>query len=535
MKATPSHRPLPDGEPLVGATRGEIVESVHRVAACAIDRAGEMVFSIGTIDVATYLRSTAKPFIAAAAVREGVVERFGLEPREIAVMAASHNAQPFHLEAVRSILRKINVSEEAFACGAHAPYDPASAAALTREGIAFAPIHNNCSGKHAGILALCRVLGADTASYLDANNPAQQRILQLCARMCGVSVDDFNLGVDGCGIPVFATPLRNAALAFSRLATLEDIDERDARALRTVRNAMIAFPEYVAGTGEFDSALMRTARGRIVAKSGAEGVHGLADLRTGTGLVLKVVDGAARACAPAALAIVRKLGLLEPSALAELEGFARQPISNRAGRRVGWVSDLATFEWSSNDRVEAPEMPASYDLLERQVRELLSGESDFVASAANFAAFAYHELPEVNWAGFYLLADSGELVLGPFGGKPACTRLPSGQGVCATAVARRKTVVVDDVRAFADHIACDSASRSEIVVPLWFGDQLIGVFDVDSPLVGRFTQADRDGIEALVRAFSDVVGASAARRSSAVEAVAARSDDPSPSPSALGA
>lgn len=147
-------------------------------------------------------------------------------------------------------------------------------------------------------------------------------------------------------------------------------------------------------------------------------------------------------------------------------------------------------------------MPVSYDLLESQVRELLAGETDFIANAANFAAFLYYELPDVNWAGFYLLAASGELVLGPFAGKPACTRLPRGRGVCGTALARRETVVVPDVTAFADHITCDSASRSELVVPLLADGEPLGVFDVDSPSVARFSEEDRDGIEALVRAFA---------------------------------
>ena len=147
-------------------------------------------------------------------------------------------------------------------------------------------------------------------------------------------------------------------------------------------------------------------------------------------------------------------------------------------------------------------MPVSYDLLESQVRELLAGETDFIANAANFAAFLDGELPDVNWAGFYLLAPSGELVLGPFAGKPACTRLPRGRGVCGTAVARRETVVVADVTAFADHITCDTASRSELVVPLLADGEPFGVFDVDSPSVARFSEADRDGIEALVRAFA---------------------------------
>ncbi|HTA38410.1 MAG TPA: GAF domain-containing protein [Candidatus Acidoferrales bacterium] len=149
-------------------------------------------------------------------------------------------------------------------------------------------------------------------------------------------------------------------------------------------------------------------------------------------------------------------------------------------------------------------MSVSYDLLERQVRELCTGESDFIANAANFASFVYHELPSLNWAGFYFVnAGSGELVLGPFNGKPACTRLPAGKGVCAAAVTRRETVVVDDVHAVADHIVCDAASRSEIVVPLFAGEAVVGVFDIDSPEIARFSGDDRAGITALVRAFSE--------------------------------
>ncbi|HEV3194803.1 MAG TPA: GAF domain-containing protein [Candidatus Cybelea sp.] len=148
-----------------------------------------------------------------------------------------------------------------------------------------------------------------------------------------------------------------------------------------------------------------------------------------------------------------------------------------------------------------------YDLLERQVRELLAGETDFVASAGNFAAFLYHELPDVNWAGFYLATPSGELVLGPFAGRPACTRLAPGRGVCGAAASRRATLVVDDVAAFVDHIVCDAASRSEIVVPLFDRGTLWGVFDCDSPRLARFSAADRMGIERLVRAFSGSVRA----------------------------
>jgi len=142
-----------------------------------------------------------------------------------------------------------------------------------------------------------------------------------------------------------------------------------------------------------------------------------------------------------------------------------------------------------------------YDLLVAQVEALLSEEPDFIANAANFAAFVYHELPELNWAGFYFAAAGGGLVLCPFNGRPACTRLPYGRGVCGAAFTQGGTVVVDDVNAFADHLVCDSASRSEIVVARKDGAEVYGVFDIDSPAVARFSPVDRSGIERLVTVF----------------------------------
>src|SRR6187549_206362 len=143
---------------------------------------------------------------------------------------------------------------------------------------------------------------------------------------------------------------------------------------------------------------------------------------------------------------------------------------------------------------------AAYDELARDLGALLSGERDLVANAANTAALIWDALPGLNWAGFYLYK-SGELVLGPFQGKPACVRIAIGKGVCGTAAARRTTVVVEDVHAFPGHIACDSASNSEIVVPLLRGDELLGVLDLDSPLHSRFGPAEARGLEALARIF----------------------------------
>jgi GAF domain-containing protein len=151
--------------------------------------------------------------------------------------------------------------------------------------------------------------------------------------------------------------------------------------------------------------------------------------------------------------------------------------------------------------INAASKPEFYAELAGQMRGLLEGERDRIANAANFAALAYGALADVNWAGFYFF-DGVELVVGPFQGKPACVRIPIGKGVCGTAAATRQTQVVADVHAFPGHIACDAASRSEIVVPMFDrGGALIGVWDVDSPKPGRFDDEDRRGMEALVRIY----------------------------------
>jgi len=151
-------------------------------------------------------------------------------------------------------------------------------------------------------------------------------------------------------------------------------------------------------------------------------------------------------------------------------------------------------------RSTAPSKGKLYDQLAAQLSSLLAGERDLIANAANFSSLIFHSLPDLNWAGFYFLKN-GELVLGPFQGQPACVRIKIGQGVCGTAAAKRKTVVVPNVHEFPGHIACDSASNSEIVVPIIKDEKLIGVVDLDSPIAARFNNEDAAGLEQLVRIF----------------------------------
>lgn len=310
---------------------------MHRVAACAVDADGGILLRAGEIDVPVFLRSAAKPFIAAAVIEGGAAQAFGLEAREIAVMVGSHSGEPIHVQMALSILRKIEMDVEALQCGVHLPYDERAADALRREGRKPTALHNNCSGKHAGILALCKVLGADPATYLSAENPAQRRILEFCARISGDDAATWPIATDGCGIPVYATSLRNAARSFARLASLRGMRPRDAQALRAVRDAMVAYPQYVAGAGQLDTELMMAGAGNLASKAGAEGVQGVAAIAQGYGYVSKVADGASRARGPSTIAALGALGVLDEQKIAALDRFARPRVYNRAGHAVGEI------------------------------------------------------------------------------------------------------------------------------------------------------------------------------------------------------
>jgi L-asparaginase II len=319
----------------IEVTRGDLIESLHRVDACAVDVRGHVLLARGDVERPVYLRSSAKPFIAAAVVAAGAVERFGLDERELAVMAASHYGEPFHVAAARSILAKIGLDESALQCGAQMPFDEATARAMIRAGAEPAAIYNNCSGKHAGILALSKMLGADVATYLELDHPAQQRILEFCARVHDDDAATWPIGVDGCGIPVYATSLRKAALAFARLAAPSEFAiEKDARALRVVADAMRRHPEYVSGTGQLDTVLMQSSA-NLICKGGAEGVHGVGVADAGYGYASKVLDGNGRARGPGTIAALHGLGAIDDATFARLRLLAHPNVSNWAGRVVG--------------------------------------------------------------------------------------------------------------------------------------------------------------------------------------------------------
>jgi L-asparaginase II len=322
---------VPFDAPVVAVWRRDLIESVHRGRYIVRDMQGETKGSLGDPEAYVCLRSTAKPFQALPLVFSGATEAFGITDEELAVACASHNAEPRHLAAVRSILRKAGLSEDDLQNGTHPPRNALTTARLARNGESPRPIHGNCSGKHASMLAVCVCAGWDPAGYRDPEGPMQKLIRRTVARLCGLETEMVRLAGDGCGVPVFALPLGNLAFGFARLAagSAEDFPEDLLEAVRRVRDAMRTHPFMVAGMGRFDTRLMEATD--LVAKSGAEGVFAAASPE-GWGLALKISDGAGRAVAPAVLAVLHRRSV---RALVET-----QEVTDLLGKTVGKVAPL---------------------------------------------------------------------------------------------------------------------------------------------------------------------------------------------------
>src|ERR1041385_5512188 len=211
-----SHQ-IPIAEPLVEVKRGSITESRHRGHIAVVDPQGNLIASLGAPENVTYLRSSAKPFQALPLLITGAADRFDFTDREVALACGSHNGEPIHTELALSMLKKIGLGPEALHCGAHEPYGTQAALDLRTRGEQPSALHNNCSGKHAGMLAVAVHIGAPIANYESAENPVQKMIADVVSEFSGVPVPDMAIGVDGCAAPVFGITIKAMALAYARL------------------------------------------------------------------------------------------------------------------------------------------------------------------------------------------------------------------------------------------------------------------------------------------------------------------------------
>ena len=319
---------------LVEVARGAIVESQHRGRVAVVDREGAVVFSLGDIEVPVYPRSAIKPLQAIPLIESGAAD--DASPREVAVACASHGGEAIHVDTVCKWLERYGIPVGSLECGSHAPSHGPAADDLVRSGRTFAEIHNNCSGKHAGMLVTARYLGEKTRGYIDASHPVQQRVLGVLEQMCGLGLSDAPRGIDGCGIPTLAIPLGNLALGFARFGDPgTDVPERRAATVRQIANAIWAHPEMIAGTDRYCTDINRLCTGRALVKTGAEGVFCAALPQLGLGIALKCEDGASRASEAIMSAMLLRLGVISADELRSIDWALPQPILNRNRRAVG--------------------------------------------------------------------------------------------------------------------------------------------------------------------------------------------------------
>ena len=341
-------------QPLFEVTRGNIVESVHCGSIAVVDSTGKLISSYGDPKMVAFLRSSAKPFQALPFVERGGVEYFGFTPRELSISCASHEGSDLHVQTVEGIQKKIGIDESALQCGVHMPSDVDAFKSLIIHNKQPTPNQNNCSGKHTAMLAHAKMRVLPLENYLDINHPVQQDILATFAEMCQLSVNQVELGTDGCSAPNFAISLYNAAFAMARLCDPRELSETRASACRKITSAMTTHPEMVSGYGEFDEQLMRVGEGKIVCKRGAEGYQIIGLLPSvlradapGIGIALKVSDGDAsrmgldlthvtRVRPAVTLEILHQLGILSSQQEQALAPFGPQkPVKNHRGIVTG--------------------------------------------------------------------------------------------------------------------------------------------------------------------------------------------------------
>jgi L-asparaginase II len=334
-----------DANPILAElVRGNWVENRHRGAFVVVDAAGAIIAAAGDIDRPIFPRSAVKSMQALAMVTSGAIDKFQLTDRELALACASHQGEEFHVAGVTSFLGHIGLGIGDLECGAHAPTYLPAREKLRASGQQPSAVHNNCSGKHSGMLAVAEALGVPTAHYVDRDHPVQRAVRAGIELIVGEPLSEGRCGTDGCSIPTWAAPLRAFAQGFARMATGQGLPADIASAATRIFDAATAHPDLVAGTGHLDTEVMRAFGGRLFQKGGAEGVQCGALRDKGWGYALKVDDGNMAASHAMVATLLLAIASPDDSQRAVLERFATQTIRNVRGLDVGQLR--ATAEMS---------------------------------------------------------------------------------------------------------------------------------------------------------------------------------------------
>jgi L-asparaginase II len=336
-------------QPLVILTRTNHVESIHKGYVCVTDPQKNIVYSIGNPNAKVFLRSSAKPIQAVVFACSGAMEKFNISLEELAIICSSHSGEDFHREAVNSILNKIGLSEENLSCGVANPYNQDMINELIKKGERPSQLYNCCSGKHAGMLALCRFYNFPVEGYTESEHPVQQLILKTIASLLECDTSDITLGIDGCGIPTFMITLQQAAYLYSHLARGNNGTGKYKDAFGLVQKAMTSYPRMINGDKEFCTDLITHSEGKVIGKVGAEGIYCVAVPEKQLGICVKISDGNERGVYPVTIHILSELGVINKQVMDKLKAWAYPPLKNHKGKVVGYTIPVFNIQNQQND------------------------------------------------------------------------------------------------------------------------------------------------------------------------------------------
>lgn len=325
---------------VVEITRNGMVESVHEGNVAVVQQNGKLTHYFGDPGQLCYFRSSGKPFIVLSHLMKKIHEAFGITLKELAVMASSHSGGKQHVETLINLANKLGVKEEDINCGVREPYGVNEKFELYRTGRLPSQWHNNCSGKHLGFLAACRVMGWSAENYWDISHPIQQDILSVIAEFSELPKRSIHIGIDGCGVPVFGVPLKNMALAYARLFDAHFSGGKYSEAQELLHRAVAENPDMIAGSGRLDTDLIRYSQGEHFGKMGADGVFCVHCHSQRLGIAIKIQDGSVRAVDPVVMETLSQLGVLQEEMLEKMNHFHYPPVMTWTGRNTGLINPV---------------------------------------------------------------------------------------------------------------------------------------------------------------------------------------------------
>ncbi len=329
---------------LVDILRAGHIESVHRGAAYVVDENGQELMSIGDVDKLIFPRSAIKIMQALPLVESGVADKLRLNDKQLSLCCSSHNGEIGHTQTASTLLESVGLSVDDLECGAHMPYDKATYHDLIKTDASPCALHNNCSGKHSGMLAYARSTGYDTKGYIDIEHPLQVEIATLMSDLTEFDLNQAPVGIDGCSLPTWAAPLKSWATAFAKISRGKGLGAIRGGAFKTLQEAVMAEPFYVAGTGRYCTNIMRELSTPVFVKTGAEGVFCVSLPEHGIGIALKCDDGAlkdgfgsSRGSEFALSALLKKLDILKPEDDGVIARFTHRGLSNCNGHEAAQI------------------------------------------------------------------------------------------------------------------------------------------------------------------------------------------------------